>query len=160
MKKINYKKLIISLAIPQFAGLLGSVANIYSINTWYTVLEKPVFNPLNWIFGPVWTLLFLLMGVALYLVWNHRGVFHHHSVDHAMHLFLLQMILNVMWSWLFFGAKSPGLALIEIIILWGVILWNIVVFYRVRKWAGYLLIPYIAWVSFVMVLNFSLWWLN
>ena len=160
MKKINYKKLLISLAIPQLAGLLGSVANFSSIGTWYVTLEKPVFNPPNWIFGPVWTLLFLLMGVALYLVWDHRVIFHKHKVDHAIEVFLLQMILNVLWSWLFFGAKMPLWAFGEIVILWGAILWNIIVFYRVRKWAGYLLIPYIVWVSFAIVLNFSLWWLN
>ncbi|MFZ2189526.1 MAG: TspO/MBR family protein [Candidatus Magasanikiibacteriota bacterium] len=160
MKKINYKKLIISLAIPQLAGLFGSIANITSLDTWYKVLIKPVFNPPGWIFGPVWTLLFILMGIALYLVWDNKGIFNKHKVDQAIKIFLLQIILNITWSWLFFGARSQLLALLEIVVLWVVILWNMVVFYKLNKTAGYLLLPYLLWVSFASVLNFSLWWLN
>ncbi|HBU06729.1 MAG TPA: TspO protein [Candidatus Magasanikbacteria bacterium] len=160
MKKINYRKLAISLIIPQLAGFLGSIANITSLDTWYKGLIKPVFNPPGWIFGPVWTLLFVLMGVALYLVWDNKGIFNKYKVDFVIKIFSLQIILNIVWSWLFFGAMSPLLALLEIIVLWVAILWNMVVFYRLNKTAGYLLLPYLLWVSFASVLNFSLWWLN
>jgi len=160
MKKINYKRLIISLAIPQLAGLLGSLANFTSLNTWYQTLEKPFFNPPNWIFGPVWTLLFIMMGIALYLVWDSEKWFGKKQRKVALQIFALQMILNVLWSYLFFALQNSLLAFVEIIILWAVILWNIVVFYKIKKTAGWLLLPYLLWVSFASLLNFSLFWLN
>lgn len=154
---MNYKKLIISLLIPQAAGLLGSLATAPNIAGWYAGLAKPALNPPNWVFGPVWTTLFVLMGVALYLVWQSRGG---EQKQTAFLVFSLQIVFNVLWSFLFFGWQNPLMALIEIVILWILILLNIIYFYRARKWAGYLLMPYILWVSFAVYLNYNIWVLN
>ena len=154
MKKIY--KLIISLLIPQLAGGLGSLFTASSVGEWYLTIEKSPLNPPGWVFGPVWTTLFLLMGYALYLVWTSEG----EKRKQAFGIFAIQIILNVLWSVLFFGLRSPGLALLEIIVLWVAILSNIIFFGRANKLAGYLLIPYILWVSFAIYLNFSIWRLN
>ena len=150
----NIIKLIISLVICQLAGVIGSFFNINSIPTWYATLNKPSFNPPNWVFGPVWTTLFLLMGISLYLVWT-KGF-----TKQALIFFSIQLFLNILWSALFFGLRSPLSALIEIIILWAFILLTIISFYKISKIAGILLIPYILWVSFAAVLNFSIYLLN
>lgn len=160
MKKINYQRLIICLLIPQLAGLLGSIANFTSLDSWYLEINKPSFNPPGWIFGPVWTILFILMGVALYLVWQERGLFNKKKVDLALGIFGVQLFLNILWSYSFFFFRSPLAGLVNIVFLLGLIVWNIVVFYKIKKSAGWLLIPYLLWVSFASVLNFSLWLLN
>jgi benzodiazapine receptor len=153
----NIYKLIISLLIPQLAGGIGSIFTASSVKSWYLTLEKPAINPPSWVFGPVWTALFLLMGYALYLVWTAKT---EKSKKWAYVIFGGQLVLNTLWSIIFFGFQNPGLACVEIWILWLAILANIVVFYRINRWAGYLLVPYIAWVSFAIYLNYSIWRLN
>lgn len=160
MKKIDYKKLIICLLIPQLAGLLGSIANITSLDSWYLSLNKPSFNPPNWIFGPVWTFLFLLMGISLYLIWQKRNLFNQRQWLFSLKIFSIQLGLNILWSYLFFFFHSPLAGLAGIVLLWVFILFNIIYFYKLNKTAGLLLIPYLLWVSFASVLNFNLWILN
>lgn len=154
MKKIW--KLIISILIPFLASAIGSLFTASSVSTWYVELQKPSFNPPNWVFGPVWTLLYLLMGVALYLVWAEKAK----NKKPAFIAFGIQMSLNALWSVLFFGLQNPLLAFIEIIFLWISILATTIFFYRISKRAAYLLIPYILWVSFAAVLNFAIFYLN
>ncbi|MCR4327939.1 MAG: tryptophan-rich sensory protein [Patescibacteria group bacterium] len=153
----NTFKLIISLIIPQLAGGLGSFFTISSVKDWYPMLEKPLLNPPAWIFGPVWTTLFLLMGYALYLVWKDESG---KSKRLAYFAFGIQMVLNMLWSIIFFGLHSPGGALIEIVFLWLAILATFVAFAKISKPAAWLLLPYILWVSFAMYLNYSIWMLN
>ena len=151
------KRLVISLIIPQLAGVIGSVFTAPNIQGWYAGLNKPWFVPPNWLFAPAWTTLFILMGLALFLVWergwaNIRG--------RPGQAFGVQLVLNVLWSVLFFGLRSPLLGLIGIAVLWVAIAYNIRVFWRVRKASGYLLVPYIAWVSFAALLNLWIFLLN
>ncbi|PIZ52433.1 TspO protein [Candidatus Woesearchaeota archaeon CG_4_10_14_0_2_um_filter_33_13] len=152
----DYLKLIISLAIPQIAGAIGSIFTVSSVSTWYLELMKPSFNPPSWVFGPVWTTLFVLIGVALFLVWK-KG-WKNNKI--ALYVFSAQMVFNVIWSALFFGLRSPFLALIEIFILSILIALNICYFYRISKPAAYLLVPYFVWVCFAAVLNYYLFVLN
>ncbi len=151
-------KLVISLTICLFAGFIGSIFTGPSIPTWYATLIKPSFNPPDWIFAPVWTTLFVLMGISLYLVWN-KGLQDKKVKTHLL-IFGLQLALNVLWSFLFFGLHSPFYAFLEIIILWAAIVLTILNFSKVSRTAGLLLIPYICWVSFAAILNFSIWRLN
>ena len=157
-KGIKILKLIVSILICQGAGLVGSVFTSPAIPTWYATLQKPSFEPPNWVFAPVWTLLFLLMGISLYLIWS-KGL-EDKKAKIAIVIFSSQLVLNILWSFLFFGFKSPLYAFIEIIILWLAILATIISFYRISKTAAYLLLPYILWVSFASVLNFSIMILN
>ena len=152
MKKIW--KLIISILIPFVASAIGGFFTSTSVSTWYVDLIKPSFNPPSWVFGPVWTILYLLMGIALYLVWISK------YEKKAFIAFGVQMFLNALWSVLFFGLQNPLFAFIEIIFLWIAILITIVYFYRINKISAYLLIPYILWVSFAAVLNFFIFYLN
>lgn len=156
MKKIY--KLIISLIIPQLAGGLGSFFTIGSVKDWYPVLVKPALNPPAWVFGPVWTTLFALMGIAAFLIWK-KGL-ERRDVKNALSIFLGQLILNTLWSIIFFGLHSPGGALIEIVFLWLAILATIIVFAKISSPAAWLLVPYIIWVSFAMYLNYSIWMLD
>jgi tryptophan-rich sensory protein len=136
-------------------GFLGSLFNIKSIPNWYSKQKKPRFNPPNWIFGPVWTLLYTLMGISLYLVLISEKV-----NTLAIVIFSIQLFLNLIWTGIFFGMRKPFLAFMEIILLWISIIINIFVFYGISKTASYLLIPYLLWVSFASILNFSIWKLN
>jgi benzodiazapine receptor len=151
-------KLIISILVCQGAGVIGSVFTSPAIPTWYASLEKPSFNPPNWIFAPVWTLLFLLMGISLYLIWE-RGL-ENKKVRTAIFIFSVQLALNIVWSVIFFGLQAPLYAFVEIIILWLAILITIISFYKISKLAAFLLLPYILWVSFASILNFSIMILN
>lgn len=153
MIKINYWKLIASIIICQLIGIIGSFFTISSVSTWYLTLNKPSFNPPGWIFGSVWTILYLLMGISLYLIWNKKS-------KTAIIFFVIQLFLNLSWSILFFGLKSPLLAFIEIILLWLAILLTIIITYKISKPAAYLLIPYILWVSFAIILNLFIVILN
>lgn len=150
-------KLIISLLIPQLAGGLGSFFTASSVKDWYLTLEKPALNPPAWVFGPVWTMLFLLMGYALYLVWTDESG---KRRTLAYLVFGIQMILNILWSIIFFGLHSPGGALFEMIFLWLAILATIIAFAKISRTAAWLLAPYILWVSFAGYLNYSIWILN
>lgn len=156
MAKINYFKLIASIIICQLAGIIGSFFTVSSVSTWYTTINKPFFNPPSFVFGPVWITLYLLMGISLYLIWNN------YSKDMKLPLifFGIQLGLNSLWSILFFGLQNPLFAFIEIIILWAFILLSIIGFYKKSKPAAYLLVPYILWVSFAAILNFSIFYLN
>jgi len=152
MKKIW--KLIISILLPFLASVIGGFFTSQSVSTWYITLIKPSFNPPSWVFGPVWTILYLLMGISLYLVWIKR------YDKKAFTVFGIQLFLNALWSVLFFGLQNPLFAFIEIIFLWAAILITIIYFYRINKISAYLLIPYILWVSFAAVLNISIVLLN
>jgi len=128
-----------------------------STDGWYAGLSKPSWNPPAWVFGPAWSLLYVLMAVAAWLIWREGGW---KAQGRALGLFLLQWLLNALWTPLFFGLHRPGLAFVEIVILWLVIAATLVSFWRVRKVAGVLLVPYLAWVSFAAALNFTIWRLN
>lgn len=152
----SWSRLIISLVVSQAAGLLGSIFTLSAIPTWYALLEKPWFNPPNVVFGPVWTTLYTLMGFSLYLVWNAKTT----VKQKALQLFFVQLALNTLWSYLFFGLKSPLLGFLGIVVLWVAIVMTVRVFRRISKTASYLLYPYLAWVTFAMLLNFFIWQLN
>jgi tryptophan-rich sensory protein len=142
----------------ELVGASGAIFNVTAIPTWYATLTRPSLAPPNWIFGPVWTSLFLLMGIALWLVWD--GGVKRREVRIALWLFVWQFALNVLWSALFFGLRNPGAALIEIIVLWGSIVATIMAFRKVSWPAAWLLAPYLLWVSFAAYLNAAFWWLN
>ena len=148
----------ISVAVPLAVGGLSGFATSRGVAEWYPTLTKPAFNPPAWVFGPVWTALYIMMGVATFLVWR-RGL-DGEGVRTALVVFAVHLALNGLWSVLFFGLHAPGWALIEIVLLWAAIALTIVLFWRITPWAGALLLPYWAWVSFATVLNASLWWLN
>jgi translocator protein len=158
MVRINYLKLAASIIICQLAGFIGSFFTVSSVSTWYLTLNKPSFNPPGWLFGPVWISIYFLMGISLYIVWN-KGIKSRQSKI-AVSIFGVQLILNALWSIIFFGLKLPLFAFAEIAILWTAILLTIIYFYRISKTASYLLMPYILWVSFASVLNFFIYYLN
>jgi benzodiazapine receptor len=158
MNRDKILRLGTSILVCQLAGIAGSLFTAPAISVWYGNLEKPSFAPPNWIFAPVWTFLFLLMGISLYLVWS-RG-FEDKKIKRAVFIFSVQLALNTLWSFLFFGLRSPLYGFIEIIILWLAIFFTIVNFYKTSKMAAYLLIPYILWVSFAALLNYSIMILN
>ncbi len=145
------------------AGLAGwlvlcfgaaAVGARFKPGTWYAGLRKPAWNPPSWLFAPVWTLLYAMMAVAAWLVWRETGL------SREIGLFVLQLVLNALWSWLFFGLHRPGLALADVLALWLAILATHVAFDHVRPLAGWLLLPYLAWVTFAAALNAALWRLN
>ncbi len=145
-------KLIFSIGICQIVGIGGAFFTSPAVSSsWYVALEKPFFNPPSWLFSPVWIALYILMGVALYLIWSHRS---------AMILFFIHLFFNGIWSIIFFALRSPFYAFLDIIILWLLILVLVFKFFKIRKAAGYLLLPYLFWVSFAAVLNYYLWILN
>lgn len=140
-------------------GYFSGIVTKSSIEIWYPTLVKPSFNPPNWIFAPVWSMLYVMMGVAAGLVWN-RIDFEKEIVKKALVFFAIQLALNALWSYLFFGLKNPMLAGVEIILLWLMIYETYAKFGKINTIASYLFIPYLLWVSFAMVLNGSIWWLN
>lgn len=152
-------KIAIALIVCLVVGYSASIVTRPSVESWYPTIIKPSFNPPNWIFMPVWTFLYILMAVAAGLVWD-KIKEQNEEVKKALGFFLIQLTLNAIWSYLFFGLKNPMLALIEIAILWLMIYETYLKFIKINKIAGYLLIPYLAWVSFAAVLNASIWWLN
>jgi translocator protein len=152
-------KIAIALIVCLLVGYSASVVTRPSVASWYPTLIKPIFNPPNWIFMPMWTLLYILMAVAAGLVWD-KIKEQNEEVKKALAFFLIQLTLNAIWSYLFFGLKNPMLALIEIALLWLMIYETYLKFIKINKTAGYLLIPYLAWVAFAAILNGSIWWLN
>lgn len=148
---INIPKLVFSIGIYLGAGVLGSFFIASSIPNWYQSLNKPFFSPPNWVFGPVWIILYILMGYSLYLIWVKNKV---------PVIFWIQLILNAFWSIIFFGMKNPALALVDIMALWIAIILTIKAFSKLNKLAAYLLYPYLAWVSFAILLNLSIILLN
>jgi len=158
MKTNKIIKFVLSIALCQVAGLIGSLFTTPSIPTWYASLQKPSFAPPNWLFGPVWITLYTLMGISLYLVWN-KGL-KNKLVKKGLLIFGIQLALNALWSFLFFGLRSPLYGFIEIIVLWIAIGFTILKFYRISKNATFLLLPYITWVTIAAVLNYYIWILN
>jgi tryptophan-rich sensory protein len=140
------------------AGLLGSLFTTPAIPTWYQTLNKPSFTPPSWLFAPVWIGLYLLMGISLFLVWKKRE--QDLRVNEALMIFFIQLILNAFWSIAFFGLRSPLLGLVDIIFLWMGILLTIQKFFKISRNGALLLLPYLLWMSFAALLNFSLWVLN
>jgi len=148
---INILKLFLSITVCLGAGIISSFFTFSAIPEWYQTLNKPFFSPPNFVFGPVWTILYILMGCSLYLVWTKRKV---------PTVFWVQLFLNFIWSIIFFGMKNPMLAFIDIIVLWVAIILTIKAFSKINKLAGQLLLPYLLWVSFATILNLSLVILN
>lgn len=157
-KKGDIVKLVISILIPLIVGFTSSFATLGSISTFFDVLNKPTWTPPAWAFGPIWTTLYILMGIALFLVWR-KGLFRQ-DVKIAIAVFGIQLILNFFWTIIFFGFRSITGGLIEIIFLWIAILVNIILFYRISKTAGLLLVPYIIWVTIASYLNYTVYLLN
>lgn len=137
--------------LPAWAG------SLFMPDEWYARLEKPSWNPPNWVFGPVWTLLYISMAVAAWLVWRQAGLC---AAALPLAMFAVQLALNGAWTWLFFGLHNPALAFADIVLLWAAILVTALLFWPVRPLAGALLLPYLAWVSFAASLNFALWRMN
>lgn len=154
---MNYTRLIISLAITLSVGTIAGFATANAIDTWYATLNKPSFNPPNWIFAPVWTMLYILMGIALYLIWN---LPESSARNTAMIIFFIQLALNFLWSFIFFNMHQVGWALFDIAALLVMIVACIYFFAPLSKTAAWLLVPYVLWVSFATLLNYSIWTLN
>jgi tryptophan-rich sensory protein len=144
------------LAVCLAAGGIGGAATGSSVSTWYPTLAKPAWNPPAWVFGPVWTTLYLMMGVAAWRVWRA----HSRGASGALGLFGVQLVLNTLWSIVFFGLRAPGPAFFELLLLWLAILATGLRFYRLDRVAGALMAPYLAWVTFAGVLNYTIWQLN
>ena len=154
----NSIKLIIAIAIPVAVGAISGFFTATGVESWYQTINKPSWNPPGWIFGPVWTTLYVMMGIAFFLVWKSD------SSDilkkTAITLFTIQLVLNFFWSFIFFDQHQIGWALVEIIAMWIFILLTIFAFGNVSKLAAWLLVPYISWVSFATILNYTIWKLN
>lgn len=157
MNLSSIQKLFISLVATIGIGSLGGIFTIAEIPTWYAGLNKPSFNPPNWLFGPVWTSLYTMMGIAFYLIWKQPAT---DSRKKAIQLFIIQFVLNFFWSIIFFSLHAIAAALIEIIVMWVFILLTILQFSKLSKTAAWLMVPYIAWVSFATLLTASIWKLN
>ena len=151
-------KLVISIIACFAAAGIGSLFTFKAIPNWYAGLKKPSYTPPNWAFGPVWTALYLLMGISVFLVWQ-KGLATNGALS-AFILFWIQLVVNAIWSIVFFGKKSKGGGVITIIVLWLLILVTMITSFRVSDWAGALLIPYIMWVSIASYLNIGIWLLN
>ncbi len=158
MRINNFSKLVISIIISQLAGIIGSIFTTSEIPNWYSNLIKPSLNPPSWLFGPVWITLYILMGISAFLIW--KNGLEQKNIKKSLSLFIIQLIFNSSWSIVFFKFHNPGLALINIIILWILILCTIISFHKISKTASRLLIPYILWVSFATYLNYAIYALN
>lgn len=157
MSKTQILKLVASLALPLGLGTLAGLFTADAIPGWYETLTRPTFNPPNWVFGPVWTLLYLMMGFSFYLIWTQRPS---KARSQAILAFMVQMALNFGWSFIFFYHNLIGLALVEIIVLWISIAAMILLFLRIKPFAAYLNIPYLLWVTFATILNAGYYLLN
>lgn len=155
---MNYKKLAISILLPQLAGIAGSFFTIKSINNWYQYLEKPFFSPPNYIFGPVWSVLYLLMGLSVYFLWE-KSANNKHAKE-TVDIFWIHLFFNFIWSILFFGMRNVLFALVDILIIWIFIIALIIRSWSDRKVSAILFIPYLLWVSFATVLNYYILILN
>lgn len=147
--------LVLFLGVCLLVGYLGSLWTLDSVQTWYPLLNKPAWNPPAWVFGPVWTALYLMMGTAAWMVWKETGLF-----SRALGLFFVQLGLNLAWSWIFFGLQQPGFAFAEIVLLWVAIVFTTRLFFAVSRPAGTLLVPYVLWTTFAMGLNWMIYQLN
>ncbi len=158
MSRKSYFKLGVSILLPLLAGAVGSIFTSASISTWYNYLNKPVWNPPSWVFAPVWTILYIMMGISLFIIWN-KGL-SIKGTKKALVFFGVQLILNIAWSLIFFGAMNPFWALIEILALGLFIILTILKFYKISQPAALLLLPYLVWVTFAAYLNYTIWSLN
>ena len=157
----KYTRILIVVVTCLAIGYFSGIATQSSIKTWFPTLIKPSFNPPNWVFAPVWSMLYMMMGIAAGLVWNRMEASKDKElVKKSLIFFAIQLGLNALWSVLFFGLRNPMLALIEIVLLWLMIYETYIKFGKIDKIAGYLFLPYLAWVSFASILNASIWWLN
>jgi len=157
MNKTRVIKLLVSIILPLSLGAIAGMFTSQSVPEWYATLNKPSFNPPNWVFGPVWTILYILMGISLFLVWKQDIS---KDRNRAIFVFLIQLLLNFGWSFIFFYFHQIGLALVEIILLWLNIVIMLVLFYRIKPMAAYINIPYLLWVTFATLLNASFYFLN
>lgn len=154
----NVIKFIVAVAIPLIVGGASGFFTVTDVDSWYQTINKPVWNPPNWIFGPVWTTLYVLMGIALFIIWKSDTSTELKKI--AFVLFAIQLVFNFFWSFIFFNQHLVGWALIEMTVLWVFILLTIFSFAQVDKIAAWLLVPYISWVSFALILNYTIWKLN
>lgn len=154
----NVLKFIISVCLPLLIGFSSSFFTVTEIGNWYQTIQKPSWNPPNWIFGPVWTTLYVLMGISFFLVWRSEKAWKIKRI--AIILFAIQLVLNFLWSFIFFNQHQIGIAFAEITALWLMIFFTILAFARISRPASWLLVPYISWVSFAAILNFTIWQLN
>jgi tryptophan-rich sensory protein len=150
---------LIAVLLPIISGGIVGFMTSRDVSSWYPTLQKPAWNPPNWIFGPAWTILYGLMGLASGLIWQKQEE-QERQVHSALKWYFLQLGLNFFWSVLFFGLRRPGLALLEIVLLWGTILITITKFARIDRLAASLMILYQLWVTFATALNAAIWWLN
>lgn len=153
----NIVRLIFSISLPLLVGAVAGYATSTNISNWYVDLNKPWFNPPNGVFGPVWTILYVLMGISLFMVWKTVAT---ELRSRALWAFFIQLALNFAWSFLFFQFHEAGWAFVEILLLWVSIVYMIFLFNRINKVSAYLQVPYLLWVSFAACLNFSIWYLN
>jgi len=156
--KFNPVAFILNLAITLSVGYLGSWFTLSSVKTWYVTINKPSFNPPDWIFPPVWTGIFILIAIAAYRIWQKKDQIQH--FPRTVAVYLIQLILNLLWSFIFFYSRQIGVALFEIVVLLMVVIFNAWVFYKIDKPAGLLFIPYILWLSFATVLTYNIFVLN
>jgi translocator protein len=157
MKKNNFFKLIVSVLLPLTIGAIAGIFTSKAVPVWYATLNQPSFNPPNWVFGPVWTTLYILMGISLFLIWKQDNS---KERNLAILTFIIQLALNFAWSFIFFYFNRIGLALVEIILLWVSIIVMLIQFYKIKPLASYINIPYLLWVSFASILNASYYLLN
>ena len=151
-------KLVISILIPLLVGAVAGLFTSSGVKGWYALANKPWFNPPDWIFAPVWTGLYIMMGIAFFLIW--RAAADKTIKQTAMILFVVQLVINFFWSFIFFRLQQPGWAFAEIILMWVTILLTILSFGKISATAAWLMVPYICWVSFASVLNYNIWKLN
>jgi translocator protein len=157
MKKYNIIKLVVSLILPLGIGAIAGIFTAKAIPEWYESLNRPSFSPPNWVFGPVWTALYILLGISLFLIWKLDSG---KERNLAIFVFLLQLLLNFGWSFIFFYFKMIGFAMFEIILLWMSIVMMLVLFYKIKPMAAYINIPYFLWVTFATILNSAYYFLN
>jgi tryptophan-rich sensory protein len=158
MKNFDLKKFIISFLVCHGAGIVGSLFTVSAIPLWYATLEKPELSPPNWIFGPVWLLLYTLMSFSIYFIWE-KGLKKPEN-KFIFYFFMIHLVANALWSIFFFGMENPLLALFDIMLMWLMILVLTFKFYKIKKLSTYLFIPYLLWVTFAIYLNYSIWTLN
>ncbi|MCC6563943.1 tryptophan-rich sensory protein [Candidatus Uhrbacteria bacterium] len=158
MKRNDILTLALSIGVCLFAGIFGSIFTASEVPTWFATLVKPTWSPPAWVFGPVWTTLYVLMGVSAWMIWQ-KG-WKRKDVKMALRVFAAQLVLNALWSLIFFGWHQLGWAFLEVVLLWVMILVTIVSFAKISRPAAWLLAPYLAWVTLASVLNFTIWQLN
>jgi tryptophan-rich sensory protein len=157
MKIVDIGKLLISIILPLSIGAIAGIFTAQAIPEWYATLNQPSFNPPNWVFGPVWTTLYIIMGISFFLIWKLEAG---KQRNQAIVIFLVQLLLNFGWSFFFFYFQMIGVALIEIVLLWSTIVLMLTRFYKLKPLAAYLNIPYLMWVTFATMLNAAYFFLN